>query len=145
MGQIPLPLKLTSVTDHLVMRGCLFKRGVTVPVIFPQERPVYKDGHTAAAGKWGPQGEVEVDELGRPVVWPSGRESLRGAEMEREKEERRRRVMSYLKSSNMSLVQSNSSCRKINTMCCRDLYLDYHHCCHGDLHFLKFVAIRYLI
>lgn len=83
-------------------------------VISPQERPVYKDGHAAAAGSWVPQGEVEVDELGRPVVWPSGRESLRGAEMEREKEERRRRVVSYLKNSNMSLVRSHSSCREIN-------------------------------
>lgn len=43
-----------------------------------------------------------MDELGRPVV--DSRGSLRGAEMEREREERRRRVESYLKSSNMSLV-----------------------------------------
>lgn len=45
-----------------------------------------------------------MDELGRPVVWHDGRESMRGAEMDGEKEERRRRVESYLKSSNMSLV-----------------------------------------
>ena len=45
-----------------------------------------------------------MDELGRPVVWRDGRESLREVEMEGEKEERRRRVESYLKSSNMSLV-----------------------------------------
>ncbi|KAM6920300.1 nectin-4 isoform 1-T1 [Lycodopsis pacificus] len=62
------------------------------------ERPV-----STLSGKWGPPAGVEVDELGRPVVWHDGRESLRGAEMDREKEERRRRVESYLKSSNMSL------------------------------------------
>ncbi|XP_075953246.1 nectin-4 [Anarhichas minor] len=61
------------------------------------ERPV-----STLSGKWGPPAGVEVDELGRPVVWDDGRESLRGAEMDRE-EERRRRVESYLKSSNMSL------------------------------------------
>lgn len=43
-----------------------------------------------------------MDELGRPVVWHDGRESLR--EIDGEKEERRRRVESYLKNSNMSLV-----------------------------------------
>lgn len=47
-----------------------------------------------------------MDELGRPVVWREGRESLRGGEMDAaEKEERRRRVESYVKSSNMSLVR----------------------------------------
>ncbi|XP_068427500.1 nectin-4 [Clinocottus analis] len=60
------------------------------------ERPV-----STLSGKWGPP--ADVDELGRPVVWHDGRESLRGGEMDREKEERRRRVESYLKSSNMSL------------------------------------------
>lgn len=45
-----------------------------------------------------------MDELGRPVIWPDGIESLRGQEMDGEKEERRRRVESYLKNSNMSLV-----------------------------------------
>lgn len=45
-----------------------------------------------------------MDELGRPVVWNDGQESLRRAEMDGEKEERRRRVESYVKSSNMSLV-----------------------------------------
>ncbi|XP_068587473.1 nectin-4 isoform X2 [Cebidichthys violaceus] len=66
------------------------------------ERPV-----STLSGKWGPPAGVEVDELGRPVVWHDGRESLRGAEMDREKEERRRRVESYLKSSNMSLAQQD--------------------------------------
>ncbi|XP_034410709.1 nectin-4 isoform X2 [Cyclopterus lumpus] len=64
------------------------------------ERPV-----STLSGKWGPP--AEVDELGRPVVWHDGRESLRGAELDREKEERRRRVESYLKSSNMSLAQQD--------------------------------------
>nr|XP_046264597.1 nectin-4 isoform X2 [Scatophagus argus] len=68
------------------------------------ERPIYKGSQSTLGGKWGPGGGVEVDELGRPVVWHEGRESLRGAEMDREREERRRRVESYLKSSNMSLV-----------------------------------------
>ncbi|XP_029309976.1 LOW QUALITY PROTEIN: nectin-4 [Cottoperca gobio] len=66
------------------------------------EQPIYKGSQSTLGGKWGPSGGVDVDELGRPVVWHSGRESTRGAEME-EKEERRRRVESYLKSSNMSL------------------------------------------
>ncbi|TMS09310.1 Nectin-4 [Larimichthys crocea] len=67
------------------------------------ERPIYKGSQSTLGGKWGPGGGVEVDELGRPVVWHDGRESLRGADMDRESEERRRRVESYLKSSNMSL------------------------------------------
>ncbi|XP_029136615.2 nectin-4 isoform X1 [Labrus bergylta] len=67
------------------------------------ERPMYKGSQSTLGGKWGPAGGVEVDELGRPVVWHDGRESLRVAEMDGEKEERRRRVESYLKSSNMSL------------------------------------------
>lgn len=45
-----------------------------------------------------------MDELGRPVVWDEGRETLRRAEMDGEKEERIRRVETYLKSSNLSLV-----------------------------------------
>lgn len=65
-------------------------------------------------GKWGPQGAVEVDGLGRPVVWPKCSESLRGTDVESEKEERRRRVMSYLKNSNMSLVQNDANCREIS-------------------------------
>lgn len=64
--------------------------------------------------KWGPQGEVDVDEHGRrPSVWPNGSESLRETEMEIEKE-RRRRVVSYLKNSNMSLVQYDINCREIS-------------------------------
>lgn len=66
------------------------------------ERPIYKGSQSTLGGKWGPPGGVEVDELGRPVVWHE-RESLREAELDGEKEERRRRVESYLKSSNMSL------------------------------------------
>lgn len=60
------------------------------------ERPIYKGSQATLTGKWGPPGGVEVDELGRPVVWSE-------REMESEREERRRRVESYLKSSNMSL------------------------------------------
>ncbi|KAM6919205.1 nectin-4 [Xenentodon cancila] len=52
--------------------------------------------------KWGPAGRV--DELGRPVVWCDGEESLRGAEMDGEKEQRGRTPKSNLKGSNMSLV-----------------------------------------
>ncbi|AWP03675.1 putative poliovirus receptor-related protein 4 [Scophthalmus maximus] len=58
---------------------------------------------SSLGGKWGPPGGVEVDELGRPVVWHEGMESLRETEMDGEQEERRRRVESYLKTSNMSL------------------------------------------
>ncbi|XP_034558567.1 nectin-4 isoform X2 [Notolabrus celidotus] len=67
------------------------------------EHPIYKGSQSTLGGKWGPGGGVEVDELGRPVVWGDARESIRGAEMDGEKEERRRRVESYLKNSNMSL------------------------------------------
>ncbi|XP_010788139.1 uncharacterized protein isoform X2 [Notothenia coriiceps] len=71
------------------------------------EQPIYRGSQSTLGGKWGPSGGVvEVDELGRPVVWQNGRESLRGAELE-EKEERRRRVESYLKNSNMSLAQQD--------------------------------------
>lgn len=63
--------------------------------------------------KLGPQGEVEVDEHGRPSVWRNRSESLRETEMEIEKE-RRRRVVSYLKNSNMSLVQYDINCREIS-------------------------------
>ncbi|XP_034039309.1 nectin-4 isoform X2 [Thalassophryne amazonica] len=69
------------------------------------ERPTYKGSQPALSGKWGPAVGMEVDELGRPVVWGDGREELRETEVDGEKEERRRRVESYLKSSNMSLVQ----------------------------------------
>lgn len=62
--------------------------------------------------KWGPQGEVEVDEHGHPSVRPNGSESLRETEME--VEERRRRVVSYLKNSNISLVQYDINCREIS-------------------------------
>ncbi|XP_026229927.1 nectin-4-like [Anabas testudineus] len=67
------------------------------------ERPIYKGSQSTLGGKWGPSGEVELDELGRPVLWHNGMESLRGEEMDGVKEERRRRVESYLKNSNMSL------------------------------------------
>uniref|UniRef100_A0A3Q1ENQ5 Nectin-4-like n=1 Tax=Acanthochromis polyacanthus TaxID=80966 RepID=A0A3Q1ENQ5_9TELE len=66
------------------------------------ERPIYRGSQSTLVGKWGPPGEVEVDELGRPVIWHDGM-SLRRSEMDGEKEERRRRVESFLKSSNMSL------------------------------------------
>lgn len=60
------------------------------------ERPVYKGSQATLTGRWPPPGGVEVDELGRPVLWSE-------REMEAEREERRRRVESYLKTSNMSL------------------------------------------
>ncbi|XP_047444622.1 nectin-4 isoform X2 [Mugil cephalus] len=66
-------------------------------------RPIYKGSHSTLGGMWGPHTGVEVDELGRPVVWTEGRESLRRAELEGEQEERRKRVESFVKSSNMSL------------------------------------------
>ncbi|XP_037313372.2 nectin-4 [Pungitius pungitius] len=66
------------------------------------ERPV-----SATSGRWGPPAGVEVDELGRPVVWHEGGDATRGAEMDGEKEERRRRVESYLKDSNMSLARQD--------------------------------------
>lgn len=65
-------------------------------------------------GKWEPRGGVALDELGRPAIWHDGRSTLRGAETNGEKEERRRRVESYLKNSNMSLVNSNTQGAKIS-------------------------------
>ncbi|KAK7880660.1 hypothetical protein WMY93_032701 [Mugilogobius chulae] len=61
-----------------------------------QERPIYKGSQGTLTGKWGPSGGVAVDELGRPVVWGE-------TELDSEREERRRRIESYLKNSNMSL------------------------------------------
>ncbi|KAM9789457.1 nectin-4 [Neosynchiropus ocellatus] len=67
------------------------------------ERPIYKGSQSTLAGRWGHADVVDVDELGRPVVWGSGREALRVADLDGETAERRRRVESYVKSSNMSL------------------------------------------
>ncbi|CAL8366194.1 unnamed protein product [Boreogadus saida] len=73
-----------------------------------QERQIYRGSQsTLGGGRWGPgpDVEVEVDELGRPVLWSDGRDHglRRTEEAGGEREERRRRVESYLKSSNMSL------------------------------------------
>ncbi|XP_030607002.1 nectin-4 isoform X1 [Archocentrus centrarchus] len=60
--------------------------------------------HSVLGSRWGPPEGVELDELGRPVVWSEVRESPGGAEIDREKEEHRKRVESFVKSSsNMSL------------------------------------------
>ncbi|KAM4605171.1 nectin-4 isoform 1-T2 [Polymixia lowei] len=67
------------------------------------ERPIYKGSQSTLCGKWGPPPGVEVDALGRPVIWQDSRESVIEPEMDGEREESRRRVESYLKSSNMSL------------------------------------------
>ena len=69
-----------------------------------QDRPIYKGSQSTLGGRWGPGPDVEVDELGRPVLWSDSRDGLRRTEADGEKEERRRRVESYLKNSNMSLV-----------------------------------------
>ncbi|XP_036822833.1 nectin-4 isoform X5 [Oncorhynchus mykiss] len=72
-----------------------------------QDHPIYKGSQSTLGGKWGTVREGDLDYLGRPILyqssWRECRESMRGAEMEGEREERRRRVESYLKSSNMSL------------------------------------------
>ncbi|XP_005796659.1 nectin-4-like isoform X1 [Xiphophorus maculatus] len=67
------------------------------------EPPHYQGSQSTLGGRWGPTGEVPRDEYGRPVVWTEDRECLRAAEMNREKEERRKRVESFVKNSNMSL------------------------------------------
>ncbi|CAL8326291.1 unnamed protein product [Arctogadus glacialis] len=69
------------------------------------DRPIYKGSQSTLGGRWGPgpDVEVEVDELGRPVLWSDSRDGLRRTEADGEREERRRRVESYLKNSNMSL------------------------------------------
>lgn len=74
-----------------------------------------KGSQSTLGGKWGTTGGVELDELGRPVIWSDGEESLRGAEIDVEKEERNRRMKSNLKGSNMSLVCI--SVRKIKLKC----------------------------
>ncbi|CAB1326500.1 unnamed protein product, partial [Coregonus sp. 'balchen'] len=72
-----------------------------------EDRPIYIGSESTLGGRQGTVGEGDVDYLGRPVLyqysWHEGRESIRGAEMEGEREERRRRVESYLKRSDMSL------------------------------------------
>eukprot|EP00063_Salmo_salar_P072335 XP_014047170.1 PREDICTED: nectin-4-like isoform X2 [Salmo salar] len=72
-----------------------------------ENHPIYKGSQSTLGGRWGTVREDDLDYLGRPVLyqssWRECRESMRGAEMEGEREERRRRVESYLKSSNMSL------------------------------------------
>ncbi|XP_054914337.1 nectin-4 isoform X2 [Poeciliopsis prolifica] len=67
------------------------------------ERPHYQGSQSTLGGRWGPPAEVPRDEYGRPVVWTDDRQCLRAAEMNREKEERRKRVESFVKNSNMSL------------------------------------------
>lgn len=59
--------------------------------------------HSTLGGRWGPE-DVELDELGRPVIWYEGSDIPGGAEVDGVKEEQRKRVESYVKSSsNMSL------------------------------------------
>lgn len=96
-----------------------------------QEQPIYKNSQSTLGGKWGPPGGVEVDELGRPVVWNDGRETLRRAEMDGEKEERIRRVETYLKSSNLSLVCNSS--RQITLFFKGNVVLCFIYC-HWTLH-----------
>ncbi|CAB1317244.1 unnamed protein product [Coregonus sp. 'balchen'] len=78
-----------------------------------EDHPIYKGSQSTLGGRWGTVGKGDLDPLGRPVLyqssWRECRESMRGAEMEGEREERRRRVESYLKSSNMSLVPRTGS------------------------------------
>ena len=87
--------------DHLI--SCYQRCNFHLPPCL-QERPIYRGSQSTLGGKWGHAEEVELDELGRPVIWHDGEVSLRGGEMDGEKEERRRRVELYLKTSNMSLV-----------------------------------------
>ncbi|XP_028987956.1 nectin-4-like isoform X2 [Betta splendens] len=68
------------------------------------ERNIYRGSQSTLGGKWAHAGVVEVDELGRPVVWHEDVESMRGEELDREREERKKRSESYMKSSNMSLI-----------------------------------------
>ncbi|CAB1426929.1 unnamed protein product [Pleuronectes platessa] len=64
------------------------------------ERPIHKVSQSMLGGKWSTLGGVELDELGRLVIWQDGRESLRQTEMDGEKEEHRRSVESFPKNSN---------------------------------------------
>uniref|UniRef100_A0AAV2M942 Uncharacterized protein n=1 Tax=Knipowitschia caucasica TaxID=637954 RepID=A0AAV2M942_KNICA len=64
------------------------------------ERPLYRGSQATLSGRWAPPGGGEVDELGRPALWSEGDEPERE---ELEREERRTRVESDLKTSNMSL------------------------------------------
>ncbi|XP_024247014.1 nectin-4 isoform X2 [Oncorhynchus tshawytscha] len=73
-----------------------------------EDHPIYKGSQSTLGGKWGTVREGDLDYLGRPILyqssWRECKESMRGAEMEGEREERKQRVESYLKSSNMSLA-----------------------------------------
>ncbi|KAF6714606.1 Nectin-4 [Oryzias melastigma] len=55
----------------------------------------YKGSQSTLGGRWG---HPATDDLNRPVVWEDSRECLKA-----EREERKRRTESYVKSSNMSL------------------------------------------
>ncbi|XP_008432216.1 nectin-4 isoform X3 [Poecilia reticulata] len=101
-----LKMELQETKDEInsLSRQASFRRlNSTGSVSRIQEPPHYQGSQSTLGGRWGPTVEVPRDEYGRPVVWTEDRECLRAAEMNREKEERRKRVESFVKNSNMSL------------------------------------------
>ncbi|XP_038135386.1 nectin-4 [Cyprinodon tularosa] len=66
------------------------------------DRTAHRCSQSTLAERWGPAADVTWDECGRPVVWNVETESMRVSETNREKE-RRKKVESNVKSSNMSL------------------------------------------
>ncbi|KAM4727499.1 nectin-4 isoform 2-T2 [Anableps anableps] len=102
--KLKMELQETKEEMNSLSRQASFRRlNSTSSVSRNQERTHYKDSQSTLGGRWGPTGEVPRDEYGRPVVWSDDRESLRAAERNEEKEERRKWVESYVKNSNMSL------------------------------------------
>ncbi|XP_054624723.1 nectin-4 isoform X2 [Dunckerocampus dactyliophorus] len=67
------------------------------------ERPIYKGSQSTLGGRWAPVVGLEADLMGRPVTWHEGEDNPSGVGINGEKEAHRRRVGTYLKSSNMSL------------------------------------------
>ncbi|XP_077414337.1 nectin-4 isoform X2 [Vanacampus margaritifer] len=67
------------------------------------ERPIYRGSQSTLGGKWAPLGSLEAEGpgSGRPVVWHDEGDNARVSDLERD--DPRRRVNSYQKSSNMSL------------------------------------------
>ncbi|CAG5896392.1 unnamed protein product [Menidia menidia] len=66
-----------------------------------QGRSIYKGSQSTLGGRWPNAEEVELDELGRPMIWEDG--GVRGAERSVAKEEHNARMELFMKSSNMSL------------------------------------------
>ncbi|XP_047224666.1 nectin-4-like isoform X2 [Girardinichthys multiradiatus] len=101
-----LKMELQETKDEMnsLSRQASFRRlNSSSSVSRMQEPPNYRGSQSTIGGRWGPSEEVMRDEHGRPIVWSDDRESLRAAEINREEEECRKMVETYVRRSNMSL------------------------------------------